>query len=515
MQRVESPLGTNGEKAARNISAVVLARAYANPESTAFIDWDRGTRSTYAELLSAIGGVAKALKAKSVGKGSIVAICGPNSPAFAAAVHGAWLAGATITTINPLSTPKEMALQFADAGVGLVLADPDAGENIVTAARAANIELVAFSSMSPTSQPASLEPAFGDRVAAILYSSGTTGLPKGAMLTHANLIAALHQLHDGDLCREGDIIAATAPFFHTVGLQAVLNLSLFVGAPIVTMRRFNFGEFIRAVSKERVTASFLTPPIMIELARNPLVETSDLSSLRLLFCAAAPLGPDIEQLVARRVGCLVKQGYGMTETAGPVSTNPNEAPLVKPGSVGPAAPETEIRIVDANGAELRPNEHGEVWVRGPQVMQGYLNQPEQTAQVITADGWLRTGDIGFTDADGFLFIVDRLKEVIKYKGYQIAPAELENVLLEHPAVGDAAVIGSPDLASGEVPKAFVVLKSAATPDEILDFVSARVAPYKKIRRLEVVSQIPKSASGKILRRVLVMQERERIASQVL
>jgi len=262
--------------------------------------------------------------------------------------------------------------------------------------------------------------------------------------------------------------------------------------------------------------SHIVPPIVLKLAKDPLVDNYDLSSLNMIFSGAAPLGSELSLECMDRIGCGIRQGYGMTETSPVTHTSPADPAKMKHGSVGTAAPNTECKLVDpATGEELGPNQEGEVCVRGPQNMKGYLNNPEATARTIDADGWLHTGDIGYADEDGHFFIVDRVKELIKYKGFQVAPAELEAIILTHPAVADTAVIPCRDDEAGEIPKAFVVLKGEASPAEIMEFVAARVAPHKKVRELEFIDQIPKSLSGKILRRVLVQAEREKHAAKQL
>jgi acyl-CoA synthetase (AMP-forming)/AMP-acid ligase II len=262
------------------------------------------------------------------------------------------------------------------------------------------------------------------------------------------------------------------------------------------------------MQQHNVTRAYLVPPIVLALAKHPLVDKYKLGSLRSINSGAAPLGENIEQACENRLHCFVAQGYGLTETSPVVSTTPLDPAMRRAGSAGLLIPNTECKVVDpATGAELDANQQGEVWVRGPQVMKGYLNNPAATAAMLEPDGWLHTGDIGMVDQDGYLFIVDRLKELIKYKGFQVAPAELESLLLKHPAVADAAVIPQPDEEAGEVPKAFVVMKGAATPEEVMAFVNGQVAPFKKIRQLEVVSEIPKSPAGKILRRTLIERER--------
>jgi acyl-CoA synthetase (AMP-forming)/AMP-acid ligase II len=281
------------------------------------------------------------------------------------------------------------------------------------------------------------------------------------------------------------------------------------------MPRFDFRFFLDAVERYRVTRAYLVPPVVLALVNDPVVETFDLSSLRCINSAAAPLGGDLARRCQERLGCSVTQGYGLTETSPATHLVPMTGRAIKPGSIGLAVPNTECAIVDiSTGVALGPNQQGELLIRGPQVMKGYLNRPEATAQTITPDGWLHTGDIAYVDEDGDFYIVDRLKELIKYKAYQVAPAELEAVLLSHPAVADVAVIPSPDDEAGEVPKAFVVLKGPATPDELMTYVAVRVAPYKKVRRLEIIEQIPKSATGKLLRRVLVERERMTVLTPV-
>jgi acyl-CoA synthetase (AMP-forming)/AMP-acid ligase II len=290
-------------------------------------------------------------------------------------------------------------------------------------------------------------------------------------------------------------------------------MGLHMGATIVMMPRFDLEQFLTLIQKYRVTLSHIVPPIVLQLAQNPMIEKFDLSSLKMIFSGAAPLGADLSRECMARVGCDIRQGYGMTETSPVTHSSPPNPGDMKLGAVGPAAPNTECKLVDpASGEELGPNQEGELWVRGPQVMTGYLNNLEATVRTIDSDGWLHTGDIGYADEDGHFYIVDRMKELIKYKGFQVAPAELEAVLLSHPAIADAAVIPCADDEAGEVPKAFVVLGGEVTAEEIMGFVAERLAPHKKIRFVEFIAQIPRSASGKILRRVLVEQERAKAKS---
>jgi acyl-CoA synthetase (AMP-forming)/AMP-acid ligase II len=346
---------------------------------------------------------------------------------------------------------------------------------------------------------------------ALPYSSGTTGLPKGVMLTHHNLVSNLRQMEGLCYFYETDTLICVLPLFHIYGLVVVLNMGLYSGATVVMMPRFDLETFLKAAQDYEITLAHLVPPIVLALSKHPVVDNYKLPKLHTIFSGAAPLGEDLTRACMERLGCSVRQGYGMTETSPVTHSSPAPPWPVKFGSVGVPAPNTECKIVDLEtGAELGAGEKGEVCVRGPQIMTGYLNKPEATAQTIDLEGWLHTGDIGYFDEDGHFFIVDRAKELIKYKGFQVPPAELEAVLLTHPCIADAAVIPYPDEEAGEVPKGIIVLREPAEPEAIMEFVAERVAPHKRIRHLEFVDKIPKSPSGKILRRVLVDMDRTKI-----
>jgi acyl-CoA synthetase (AMP-forming)/AMP-acid ligase II len=330
------------------------------------------------------------------------------------------------------------------------------------------------------------------------------------MLTHHNLVANLCQIAPFDLIREGDRVIGILPFFHIYGMVVILNSALSRGATVVTLPRFDLEPFLQVLQDHRINRAFLVPPIVLALAKHPMIDRYDLSSLELIMSGAAPLDAQLATACAERLDCGVIQGYGLTETS-PVTNLTPGPEHNKAGSIGPLVPNTEGRVVDwGTGENLTTNQDGEIWIRGPQVMRGYLNNPEASAHTVDEGGWLHTGDIGHADDDGYFYIVDRLKELIKYKGYQVAPAVLEAVLLAHPSISDAAVIPIPDEEAGEVPKAFIVLEAGATatPEDVMTYVANRVAPHEKVRQVEVVDQIPKSASGKILRRVLVERERQ-------
>jgi acyl-CoA synthetase (AMP-forming)/AMP-acid ligase II len=504
------------------VTDYVLARADTVADRMALVDGITGRRMTYAALQATIARTAAGLAARGYGRGDVFGIFSPNTLEYPLAFHGAARLGAVVTTVNPLFTADELATQLRDCEARCLFTIPAFMERARSAAERAGVReiivfgaaegAVAFADVVSASGAVPLPTGDLDDVVALPYSSGTTGLPKGVMLTHRNLVANIAQSDATLPMAAGDVVIAVLPFFHIYGLQVILNGGLRAGATLVVLPRFDLETFLRAIQDHRATWAFVVPPIALALAKHPAVDGFDLSSLRQVLSGAAPLGADLARAVTRRLGCHMLQGYGMTETSPVTHINSGPAADTKPGSVGALAPNTEARIVDpGSGRDLGTDDQGEICVRGPQVMKGYLGRPEATAALIDEHGWLHTGDIGYADADGDFYVVDRLKELIKYKGCPVAPAELEAVLLTHPAVADVAVIASPDEEAGEVPKAFVVTKGQVTPEELMAYVAARVAPTKRVRRLEMIDQIPKSPSGKILRRVLVERERTRSA----
>lgn len=503
------------------LTEYVLAGGAGQPDKPALIDGPSGRVMTYGELEDAIRSLAGGLVAAGFGRGDVLALMAPNGPEYAVVFHGAAMAGGTTTTINPAYTQAEVHHQLADSGARiLVTIAPLAAMSVRACAGTAVTEIFLLGEAGEADEAngampvgplsalsgaplAAHVPVGPDDVVVLPYSSGTTGLAKGVMLTHKNLVANIAQILGAVPLAPDERVMAVLPFFHIYGMQCMMNCGLRAGTTVVTLPRFDLEQFLRAHQDYRITWTFVAPPIVLALARSPLVDSFDLSQLRLVNSGAAPLKAELAAECSNRLGCEVVQGYGMTEMS-PVShlTPPGS---FKPGSVGVTAPCTQTRIVDpVTGADLGFGEEGEVWVRGPQVMLGYLNNPQATAATVDADQWMHTGDLGYMDTDGHLYVVDRLKELIKYKGFQVPPAELEAVLLRHPDVADAAVIGLPDEEAGEIPVGYVVPRpgAAASPEEIMRFVAGEVANYKRIRRLEVIEAIPKSASGKILRRVL-------------
>jgi acyl-CoA synthetase (AMP-forming)/AMP-acid ligase II len=502
-----------------HLTHFLLERAAEWPDRPALIEGPTGRTITYGQWAEAVRRGARGLAARGFRKGDVFGIYSPNVPEYAVAFHAVSLAGGACTTVNPIYTVEELTYQLEDSRASyLVTAPPFIDKAMEAASRAGLHETFVFGEapgatpfsalLGDDGPPPEIATRPGEDVVALPYSSGTTGLPKGVMLTHRNLVANLLQTHHSiHILGPEDVVIGVLPFFHIYGMVVVMNLSLYLGATVVTMPRFELEPFLATLQKYRVTFANVVPPIVLALAKHPVVDNYDLSALRAVFSGAAPLGEGVAKACAVRLRCPVMQGYGLTETSPVTHASPMEEGNIKVGSVGHCLSNTECRIVDlVSGGDLGPDQQGEICIRGPQVMKGYLNRPEATAAMIDAHGWLHTGDIGYADKEGHFFVVDRLKELIKYKGMQIAPAELEAVLLTHPAVADAAVVPYPDEEAGEVPKAFLVLKSDANPEEILAYVAERVAPYKKIRRFEVLGQIPKSLSGKILRRVLIAQQ---------
>ena len=489
------------------------------PDKAALIDGPSGRTLTYAQLHAAARATAAGLAARGFAKGDVFAIYSPNLPEYAVAFFGVAIAGGTVTTINPLYTPAELNRQLHDAGATLLVTIPPfldkAREAIAgTAVREVFVfgeaeGATPFAALAVAGSPPAVAIDAREDVVALPYSSGTTGMPKGVMLTHYNLVANVAQTDAVERLTARETMVGILPFYHIYGMVVLMSGALRVGATVVSMPRFDFEQFLGLVQQHRVTMSYIVPPIVLALAKHPAVDKYDLSSLTDMLSGAAPLPEPVSRACAARTGIAVRQGYGMTETSPVTHFTPKDG-VNKPTSVGPAAPSTLFRVVDvATGEDAPTGGLGEVWVRGPQVMKGYLHNPDATREMIDDDGWVHTGDIGRADEDGYLYVVDRVKELIKYKGYQVAPAELEAVVQSHPAVSDAAVIPSPDTEAGEVPKAYVVIKpgAAATTDEIIAHVAARVAPHKKVRRVEFIDAIPKVPSGKILRRALVERER--------
>nr|WP_194716723.1 AMP-binding protein [Microbacterium sp. CFBP 13617] len=497
-------------------------------DRVALIDPASGAETTYGGLRAQVDGFAGALAARGVDTDTIVAVLCPNVPAFATVFHGILRLGAVVTTINSLYTAREIETQLRDAAATWLVTVSPLLPQALAAARAAGLDDDRVIVLDGAEGHLDLRSLLGEgrtppevrfdpstHVAVLPYSSGTTGVPKGVMLSHRNLVANVHQCRPVIEISSADRVLAVLPFFHIYGMTVLLNLALRQRASLVTMPRFDLTEFLRSVQDQRCTFLFIAPPIAVALAKHPLVDEFDLSSVHSVFSGAAPLDGETAETAGRRIGARFFQGYGMSELS-PVSHAIPAGGEMPVSSVGVLLPNVEAKLVDpetGDELEIHGDEGltapGEIWVRGPNVMLGYLNRPDATAETLDDDGFLHTGDIGVHHVDGYFTIVDRLKELIKYHGYQIAPAELEALLLSHPQIQDAAVIGVLDDDEQEIPKAFVVVGpgSELTEDDVKAFVAAEVAPHKKVRRVEFIDLIPKSTSGKILRKDLRARER--------
>lgn len=488
-----------------SICDAILGAAERFGDKLAVIEGETGRTLTYRQLIDGANRAAAGLSRAGLQPRQPLAVVLPNCIDFALAWYGALRAGAWVVPINPLFTPAEMEAQIRDSGACYAVTVPECA-----AALAAVVDHVFVTDGNWNEILACDAPHPGvhqspNDIAVLPYSSGTTGKPKGVILTHRNIIANVRQLHSRDWVLHGDVIVNMFPLYHVAGLNCILNAYLAAGATLVLMRRFDLQLFLTLNERYGATLLACPPPVILALTKSPGCADFPFNRLKGAVCGAAPLGAELHEAFEQRTAVLLGQAWGMSEATGIISATPNDPAKRKFGSCGYLFPSTEAQVVDT--VSLKPlgvGETGEIWLRGPQLMNGYWKQPEATAQTLVGDGWMRTGDIGYFDSDGCIFLVDRLKELIKYKAYQVAPAELEDIIQSHPSVLDAAVIGAPDEAAGEIPMAFVVRKAGAALDasELLQYVAARVAPYKKIRAVEFIDQIPKSPAGKILRRVL-------------
>ncbi|KAL3631762.1 4-coumarate--CoA ligase 1 [Castilleja foliolosa] len=481
---------------------------------------------TYEQVELTSRKVASGLNKLGIKQGDTIMLLLPNSPEFVYAFLGASYIGAISTMANPYFTPAEVIKQAKASQAKLIVTQSIYVNKVIDYSSENNVKVICideppinseFSKFSDLMAADEKEmPAVKvnpEDAVALPYSSGTTGLPKGVMLTHKGLVTSVAQQVDGEnpnlYIHSEDVMLCVLPLFHIYSLNSVLLCGLRVGAAILILQKFDIVPFLELIQKYKVTIGPFVPPIVLAIAKSPVVDKYDLSSVRTVMSGAAPLGKELEDAVRVKFpNAKLGQGYGMTE-AGPVlamclafAKEPFE---IKSGACGTVVRNAEMKIIDTEtGAYLGRNQPGEICIRGDQIMKGYLNDPDSTERTIDKDGWLHTGDIGFIDGDDELFIVDRLKELIKYKGFQVAPAEIEALLLNHPNISDAAVVPLIDEQAGEVPVAFVVKSngSTITEDEIKQFVSKQVVFYKRLNRVFFIDAIPKSPSGKILRKDL-------------
>lgn len=486
-----------------------------DPEMTVLVDGPTGRQMTGAEFVSAVQSIAGGLTARDWGAGRIIALMAPNIPEYCVVFHAVAWAGGTVTTINPTYTAHEANHQLVDADADVLITIAAFAETAAEAIKNTKVKEIVIIDDAPAGMiplqdlvGAPLEEQapvnVAEHIVVLPYSSGTTGLPKGVMLTHQNIVVNIDQSLPASGVAAGQMSVAFLPFFHIYGLQVMQNMHLAAGAGLVTMPRFDLELFLKLIVEHKTPLLWIVPPVAIALAKHPMIDSFDLGVVEQVTSAAAPLGADLAVSMGERIEARAVQGYGMTELS-PVSHLAAYGKS-KPGSSGVTLGSTECRIVDPDTLQDLPTgQDGELWIRGPQVMKGYLNNEKATSETIIEGGWLRTGDIAHFDKDGFLFITDRLKELIKYKGFQVAPAELEAKLVTHPAIADAAVIGTPDDEAGELPTAFIAAapnQTAPSLEDVQAYLEDRLSHYKQIRILHVVEAIPKSASGKILRRHL-------------
>lgn len=495
-------------------------------DRVAIIDGPSGAETTFGELATAVDRFAAAMGERSLRQGDVLALFAPNNPFYPVVFHGALAAGLAVSTVNALYTPDELAFQLRDSGSKVLVtvsafldraraaldAEGLVVEEIIVIDGAPSVSgVITETSLSEVLATTAERPSVslsGADVAALPYSSGTTGRAKGVVLTHRNLVANLLQIDTmGTHVTPDTKILAVLPFFHIYGMTVMMNQGLHARAAVVTMPKFDLAEFLRIISEHRVDRVYIAPPIAVALAKHPMVDQYDIDCVDIVFSGAAALDAELGAAVGRRLNCTVLQGYGMTELSPVSHCMPDDGSVTDLGSIGVALPSVECKLVDPESGQ-EGVERGELWVRGPNVMREYLNNAEATAATLDADGFLHTGDVATVTDEGVFHIVDRVKELIKYKGYQVPPAELEALLLTHEAIADAAVIGVRDAEGEEVPKAYVVLQQGAqlSGDDVVSFVAERIAPHKKVRVVEFIEQIPKSASGKILRKDLRARE---------
>jgi acyl-CoA synthetase (AMP-forming)/AMP-acid ligase II len=506
----------------RFLHDVVLESCRRTPNKVAVIDASSDRRFTYAEYGAAVEDLARGFVAAGLCPGDVVAIFLPNSWEFAVAYHAATLAGGAPTLLNPSYREREVRYQLENSGAAFLLTDAPFIQEVnlsglpklrrVFTTRSPAPGTDAFATLlAPTSAnlPQPLRPSH-ETLAALPYSSGTTGLPKGVMLSHHNLVANIYQVLGPNAAPfdPADVMLCFLPLYHIYGLTVGLSLTLTLGGTLVLVPRFDLARIFSLMVNEGVTMMPMVPPAIAALCQ--AVEAGNFPKhhqLRWIKSGAAPLPPELARRLTHLTGIIVNQGYGMTEASPVTHVGYNAPPAMnRPASIGQPLALTECRILDLNDQPVAPGEPGELVMRGPQFMMGYWNDPQATAAALR-DGWYYSGDIVRTDADNFFYVLDRRKEMIKYKGFPVAPAEVESVLMEHPAVRDCGVVAKPDLSAGEVPCAFIVLRtgfdsSDSLAHELRAFVAERLTHYKQPREVHFVQAVPRTPSGKILRREL-------------
>lgn len=521
----------------------MLAESVARRGDAPMLDF-MGRRFSYAEVARGVARVARGLQQRGIGKGSRVGLFLPNVPHYVAAYYGALAVGATVVNFSPLYTVAELEAQVEDSAtdtlftvsaaallptalavldgsslkrlvVGSVAGGLPAAKSVLyrlfrrreTAPLPDDPRVIRFSALVDNdgrADPATIDPE--QDIALIQYTGGTTGTPKGAMLTHQNLTANARQVNSIDPDRDADDrILGVLPFFHVFANTAVLNRTVLNGGMIAMLPRFDAKQTLQAITRTKATALPGVPTMYQALLDHPDLARTDFSSLRICISGGAPMPAELRDKFVAATGASLVEGYGLTESSGVVSTNPYEGP-VKAGTIGQPIPATHIRLLDKEDPtrDAPADEPGELAVKGPQIMRGYWNRPEADKDSFTADGWLRTGDVATIDADGYIRIVDRLKDMIAVGGFKVYPSEIEHKLYQHPAVKEAIVLGVPDAYRGEVPKAFVTLEDgyAASGDALAAWLNPQLGKHERVSAVEVRESLPKTMIGKLDRKAL-------------
>jgi len=500
----------------------------------AIVDGSTGASISYGDLYNQTYRFAKYLKDAGCNSGDCIAIMSPNDIDFFASFHGAAVNGCIVSPINPLYTESEIQYQVDTTSTKFIISHPACLERVKTVATAKSIPVVVMGDTSDTYatsmadalstvpnavDPSSFDAIDPDSTVAVPFSSGTTGLPKGVELTHRNITSNMLQTQAMECDIEDHCCyIVPIPYFHIYGLVIGLLYPVYQARKSVFLPSFDFVKFLELIQTHKVTRAFAVPPIVLGLAKHPIVEKFDLSSLITISSGAAPLGTEVQVACASRLKCKVAQGWGMTEIS-PVGTMVNDTDAAdmsrSAGKSGRLLPGTEARIMDPTTEKyIDPGTEGELLIRGPQVMKGYYRNPEATSATIRSDGFMHTGDMGYFDSEGWLEITGRIKELIKYKGFQIAPAELEDTINTLEGVQDVMIIPVDDEEAGEVPRAYVVKQEGAnlTEEDILAFVKKNLSPHKQLKGgVRFIASVPRAASGKLLRRELIAYDRENSA----
>jgi long-chain acyl-CoA synthetase len=472
---------------------------------------------TYSELDDQTSRLAAALAGFGLKRGGRGIVFLPNGIEYVIGYYGILKAGGSVAPVNPTYKKDELLHVVTDSEAVVVICNRETLPVVQEIREETGLREIILTDNVDIPRTISLKNIFdeyppkmpeividpGEDVAAIEYTGGTTGFPKGAMLTHYNLVANAIQNATYLSWTENDVIVGLLPFYHSWGACTCVNSPIYVGARVVTMPRYDAETLLETIEKDKVTLLHGAASLYTMLINSPSIGKYDLSSLRYVKAGAMPIPPEIKEKWENETGVKMILAYGLSEASPETHTSPPNR--IKPGTIGIPIMNTDARIMDEETGleELPPGEIGELVLKGPQVMKGYLNRPEENT-VTLRDGWLHTGDLAKMDEEGYFYIVDRKKEIIKYKGYTIAPAEVEATLYEHPAVRECAVVGVPDDLAGELPKAYVVPKegSDCSGDELIEFCKERLSPYKRIRLVEFIDEIPKTQVGKILRRIL-------------